>query len=129
MSATAICCAETSHSRLFQNVKTLRSMTLDICIHYMYYMFMQIIWDPRKAETNFRKHKVRFSDAETVLYDPVALTLDEQGTSGEQRFVTVGADAIGRIVVVVYAYQQDGIRLISARKATPSERRQYEEGI
>ena len=90
---------------------------------------MQITWDPKKAETNFRKHKVRFSDAETVLYDPMALTLKEQGVSGEQRFVTVGSDAIGRIVVVVYTYRRDRIRLISARKATPSERRQYEEGI
>ncbi len=87
------------------------------------------MWDPRKAETNFLKHKVRFSDAETVLYDPMALTLQEQGVSGEQRFVTVGADSIGRIIVVVYTYRHDGIRLISARRATPSERRQYEKGI
>jgi len=90
---------------------------------------MEITWDPKKAETNFRKHKVRFSDAETVLYDPMALTLEEQGISGEQRFVTVGSDAIGRIVVVVYTYRGHSLRLISARKATPSERRQYEEGI
>jgi uncharacterized protein len=59
----------------------------------------------------------------------MALTLQEQSISGERRFVTVGSDAIGRIVVVVYTYRQDSIRLISARRATPSERRQYEEGI
>ena len=90
---------------------------------------MQITWDPKKAETNLQKHRVRFSDAETALYDPMALTLREQGGSGEQRFVTVGSDAIGRLVVVVYTYRRDSIRLISARSATPSERRQYEEGI
>lgn len=95
----------------------------------MYYLSMRISWDPKKAETNFRKHKVRFSDAESVLFDPLALTLEEQRISGEQRFVTLGADAIGRIVVVVYSELQEGIRLISARRATPSERRQYEEGI
>ena len=95
----------------------------------MYYHSMRISWDPKKAETNFRKHKVRFSDAEAVLFDPLALTLEEQSVSGEQRLVTLGADAIGRIVVVVYSERQDGIRLISARKAMPSERRQYEEGI
>ena len=90
---------------------------------------MQITWDPRKAETNFRKHKVRFSDAETVLYDPMALTFKEQGVSGEQRFVTIGTDSIGRTIIVVYTYRQHSVRLISARRATPSERRQYEEGI
>jgi uncharacterized DUF497 family protein len=95
----------------------------------MYYICMRISWDPKKAETNFRKHKVRFSDAESVLFDPLALTLEEQSLSGEQRFVTLGSDAIGRIVVVVYSELREGIRLISARRATPSERRQYEEGI
>ena len=95
----------------------------------MYYVRVKVSWDPQKAETNFRKHKVRFSDAESVLFDPLALTLEEQAVSGEQRFVTLGTDAIGRIVVVVYTELQEGVRLISARRATPSERRQYEEGI
>ncbi len=87
---------------------------------------MQIIWDPDKAEINFKKHRVRFSDAELVLYDPFAMTLEEQVREGEQRFVTVGTDAVGRIVVVVYSYRADAIRLISAKKATPSQRKQYE---
>lgn len=95
----------------------------------MYSVPMKIVWDPKKAETNFRKHNVRFSDAESVLFDPLALTLEEQTVAGEQRFVTLGTDAIGRILVVVYTELQEGNRLISARKATPSERRQYEEGI
>ena len=90
---------------------------------------MQATWDHRKAETNFKKHNIRFSDAETALYDPMALTLEDQNLSGEKRFVTVGLDAIGRILVVVYTYRQNSIRLISARKATPSERKQYEKGI
>ena len=89
---------------------------------------MNITWDPKKAEINFKKHKIRFSDAETVLYDPFAMTLEEQDISDEQRFVTVGSDANGRIVVVVYSYSADDIRLISARKATPTERKQYEKG-
>ena len=90
---------------------------------------MDIIWDPKKAETNFRKHGVRFSDAETVLFDPLALTLKEQDVDGEQRFVSVGSDAIGRIIVTVYTYRDDTIRLISARKATVAERKHYEKGI
>ena len=90
---------------------------------------MRVTWDPQKAETNFRKHKVRFSDAETVLFDPLALTLNYQDVDGEQRFVTVGTDVIGRIIVTVYTYRGDTIRLISARKATATERKQYEKGI
>jgi uncharacterized protein len=90
---------------------------------------MKATWDPRKAETNFKKHNIRFSDAEAVLFDPMALTLEELGISGEQRFITIGADAIGRIILVVYTYRRNSIRLISARKATPSERKQYEERI
>ena len=96
---------------------------------YVYSFTMRIIWDPNKAEINFKKHKIRFSDAELVLYDPFAMTLEEQVIEGEQRFVTVGSDALGRIVVVVYSYRADTIRLISAKKATPSQRKQYEKGI
>ena len=84
---------------------------------------------PNKAETDFRKHGARFSDAETVLFDPLALTIKDQDVDGEQRFVTVGSDTIGRIIVTVYAYRGDTIRLISARKATATERKQYEKGI
>jgi len=90
---------------------------------------VDIIWDPVKAKSNFQKHKIRFSDAENVLYDPMALTVEDQDIEGEKRFVTVGSDSIGRIVLVGYTYRKDEIRLISARKATPSERKHYEEGI
>ena len=90
---------------------------------------MDIVWNPKKAETNFRKHGVRFSDVETVLFDPLALTLEYQDVDGEQRFVSLGSDAIGRINVTVYTYRGDTIRLISARKATATERKQYEKGI
>ena len=90
---------------------------------------MNIVWDPKKAKSNYQKHKIHFSDAESVLYDTIALTIEDQNIDGEKRFVTVGSDSIGRIVVVVYTYRENLIRLISARKATASERRYYEEGI
>jgi len=90
---------------------------------------MHVTWDPNKAEINFKKHKIRFSDAEMVLYDPFAMTLEEHDVAAEQRFVTIGSDAAGRITAVVYSYRADTIRLISARKATPTERKQYEKGI
>lgn len=90
---------------------------------------MDITWDPKKAEINFKKHGIRFSDAEMALYDSFAMTLEEHIVSNEQRYVTIGTDAVGRIIAVAYLYRSDTIRLISARKATRRERKQYEEGI
>lgn len=90
---------------------------------------MKIIWDPKKAKSNLRKHKVGFSDAESVLFDPMALTREDKSAQGEQRFVSIGIDALNRVLVVVYTHIGDDIRLISTRRATPRERKSYEEGI
>ncbi len=90
---------------------------------------MRVVWDPRKAESNQRKHGIRFSDAEAVLFDPFALTAEDSRARGEQRFVSIGTDSSGRVVVVVYAHRGQTIRLISARGATRGERNSYEEGI
>ncbi len=90
---------------------------------------MEIKWNRQKAEANFRKHKIRFSDAESVLFDPMALTIEDQILDQEKRFLSVGSDAFGRLLVIVYTYYGDTIRLISARKATPKERKYYEKGI
>jgi len=106
-------------------MQKLLTYTYNVCI----FIAMDIIWDPKKTEINFNKHGIRFSDAEMVLYDPFAMTLEEHAVANEQRFVTIGSDAVGRIVAVVYLYRTDNVRLISARKATPKERKQYEEGI
>lgn len=93
------------------------------------YLTMDITWDPNKADTNFKKHGIRFSDAEMVLYDSFAMTIEERIVANELRYVTVGTDAVGRILAVVFSYRSDSIRVISARKATRKERVQYEEGI
>lgn len=88
---------------------------------------MNVIWDPAKALLNIRKHRIEFSHAATVLNDPMAVTVEDKGHD-EQRLATIGADLLGRVLVVVYAYNdKEEIRLISARKATPNERRVYEE--
>jgi uncharacterized DUF497 family protein len=88
---------------------------------------MRIVWDTKKATLNIRNHGIEFSHAATVFDDPMAVTIEDE-RHGEQRFVTVGADILGRILVVVYAYSdEEEIRLISARKATPKERRFYEQ--
>jgi uncharacterized DUF497 family protein len=95
----------------------------------MHNKVMDVTWDPKKADTNFRKHKIRFSDAEAVLFDPMALTISDQDVKQEKRFVSVGSDMLGRILVVVYTYRGETIRIISARKATSRERKYYEKGI
>jgi uncharacterized DUF497 family protein len=87
---------------------------------------MKVVWDPKKARINLRRHRIRLSDAEPVLFDPLAYTREDEDAEGEQRFVSIGADAARRILVVVYTYRGDEIRLISARKATGFERRSYE---
>jgi uncharacterized DUF497 family protein len=95
----------------------------------MYIDSMKIVWDPAKARSNFANHGILFSDAEPVLFDPMALTREDEGWHGEQRFVTIGRDALDRVTVVVYTHRDEDIRLISARLATPHERRAYEEGV
>lgn len=82
-------------------------------------------WDPEKAAANLRKHGVDFADAETALRDEMALTVPDDHPA-ETRFATLGMDALGRLLVVVYEWRDDDVRLISARKANRSERRQYE---
>ena len=87
---------------------------------------MKVEWDCQKAALNLAKHKIDFADAATVLTDDMAISIRDQA-SGEERFVTLGMDALGRVLVVVYTWRQDRIRIISARKATPKERRRYED--
>ncbi|MBT1076538.1 BrnT family toxin [Geobacter grbiciae] len=87
---------------------------------------MKITFDPNKAATNYRKHGIRFSDAEPVLFDPMALKREGKDADGEQKFVSIGVDAIGRVLVVVFTYRGEEIRLISARPATVKERKCYE---
>ncbi len=87
---------------------------------------MDYQWDPRKALSNLRKHNVSFADAVTVFSDDNSITIEDD-FSGEERFVTIGLDTLGRILVVVYNYRENTIRIISARKATSRERKQYEE--
>ena len=87
---------------------------------------MTIAFDPNIAAANFQKHGVRFSDAEFVLFDPMALTREDNDAEGEERFISIGADATGRLLVVVYTYRGDDVRLISARLATTKERDAYE---
>ncbi len=86
---------------------------------------MDIEFDPARARANVRKHRVSFADAEQALRDPFAVTIDDPDAEGEQRFVTLGMDALGRILVIVHTVRGDRVRLISARKASKGETEQY----
>lgn len=84
-------------------------------------------WDEAKARSNFRKHGVRFDESRAVFDDPYAITIaDEHMNPPEQRFVGIGLGALGRVLVVVYAYRGDNFRVISVRVAAPHERAAYE---
>ncbi len=86
-------------------------------------------WDPEKNKRNLRKHGVRFSDAVPALEDERAITIvDNESDPFEERFVTLGLDASGRLLVVAYTYRDnETIRLISARKAEPHECEEYQQ--
>lgn len=84
-------------------------------------------WDEQKAISNLRKHGVAFADAVSVVEgDRLALTIPDE-LPNEDRFVTIGTDLFGRTLVVAYVWQGDRVRILSARKATRTERRAYEE--
>jgi uncharacterized DUF497 family protein len=84
-------------------------------------------WAPAKARANLRKHGISFADAVTALEDASAISVrDEQ--EDEEGWITIGMDSLARVLVVVYTWRNEQIRLISARPATRGEARQYEEG-
>ena len=86
-------------------------------------------WDPDKEQSNIEKHGVDFTEAATVFGDPLELTIaDPDHSVGESRFLSMGHSLLNRIVVVSYAEREECIRIISARVASPKERRQYESG-
>ncbi len=85
---------------------------------------MEFEWDSNKAISNFKKHGIDFADAVIALEDERAITVPDD-YSDEERFITVGMDYFGRILVVAYTWRKVRIRIISARKATTKEIKQY----
>ena len=83
-------------------------------------------WDRAKALANRAKHGVDFADAVVVLEDAFAVTVPDPDFHAEKRFVTIGTDAMGRLVVVIHAARGVNVRIISARLATRKERLSYE---
>lgn len=90
---------------------------------------MHLEWDFAKAAKNLVEHRVSFEEASSVFYDPLAATgADLEHSGSEERMVTFGVSSAGRLLVVSHVERGEAIRIISARVATRSERRIYEEG-
>ena len=90
---------------------------------------LSFVWDPAKAKTNQKKHGVSFADAESSFYDPMHILINDPDSSvDEERLILIGMSSKSQVLVVVHLdVARDKIRIISARKATTSERKQYEE--
>ena len=86
---------------------------------------MQYEWDEEKRTVNLRKHGVDFPDAVIALEDPMARTIEDSGSKGEMRFITLGYGPTGVLYVVWTERDGNVIRIISARKASPGESSQY----
>jgi uncharacterized DUF497 family protein len=92
-------------------------------------MSLTFEWDEGKASGNLGKHGVSFSEASTVFADPLSRTIpDPLHSHYEGRLIIVGESSVGRTLVVVHTHRGEAIRIISARKATPRERKDYERG-
>ena len=92
-------------------------------------MKLSFEWDAAKATANLKKHRVSFDEATTVLIGSFSITIpDPDHSVDEQRYIDIGISDNGRVLVVVYTERGSNIRIISCRKATPSERKLYEEG-
>lgn len=83
-------------------------------------------FDPGKDAANIVKHGLSLVEGEGVLNDPLGLTVEDASSAGESRWITVGLNASGEILVVVWTEREDGERLISVRRATTRERKDYE---
>jgi uncharacterized protein len=84
-------------------------------------------WDSAKAASNAKKHGVRFSEAIVALQDEFAATISDPDSEGEERFVSLGVDDRGRVLVTIFVQREDIIRIISSRQASKGEREVYEE--
>ncbi len=89
---------------------------------------MRFSWDPRKADSNLRKHKIAFDEAITVFNDPLAFIFDDmEHSEDEHREIIIGFSTLSRLILVCFVERtEDTIRIISARRATKDEVKDYE---
>ena len=90
---------------------------------------MSSSFEPPKDAANRKKHGISLTEGDGVLNDPLALTIEDSSSQGEQRFISIGMNVFGSLRVVVYALRGDDARIISVRKPEPKEIRAYEKGV
>lgn len=91
-------------------------------------MELSFEWDEDKAKENLKKHKIDFNEGATIFHDPLVATLpDPDHSEDEERHLSIGTSVKGRLLVVIHTEREEKTRLISCRKATPTERSIYEE--
>ena len=93
---------------------------------------MKFEWSDEKNRTNFKKHRIWFEEAQSIWADPLAVEFfDPDHSKDEDRFIRLGHTSGSNLIFVVFCELESGnrIRIISSRKATQKERKQYEEGI
>jgi uncharacterized DUF497 family protein len=98
----------------------------------MYNDRVRFEWDPAKNRANIKNHKVSFEEAQTVFFDPLALVAEDPDHSkDEDRLLAIGHSSLQRLLLVVHCFRESDsvIRIISARRLTRSERKQYEDEI
>jgi hypothetical protein len=84
-------------------------------------------WDDEKAKSNLKKHGISFDEAATIFNDPrIATIADPDHSEDEERYVSIGMSVIMRLLSVIHTFRKERIRLISARKATKAEKKNYE---
>jgi hypothetical protein len=84
-------------------------------------------WDDEKVQSNLKKHGVSFDEAATIFNDPrIATISDPDHSEDEERYISIGMSVIMRLLSVIHTFRKERIRLISARKATKTEKKNYE---
>ncbi len=91
---------------------------------------IKVVWSEKKNRQNVRKHKVDFDEAKSIFDDPLQISLNDPDHSFyEWLFITIGLSENNRLLIVAHTFRDDKIRIITARKPTRRERKDYEEGV
>jgi len=91
---------------------------------------IKIVWSDKKNRLNVGKHKIDFDEAKSIFDDPLQISVSDPDFSfDERRYITIGMSARNHLLIVAHTFENDTIRIITARKPTRRERKNYEEGV
>ena len=91
---------------------------------------IKIVWSARKNRLNTGKHKIDFDEAKSIFDDPLQISVSDPDHSfDERRYITIGMSDRNRLLIVAHTFENDTIRIITARKPNRRERKDYEEGV